>query len=143
MARPSAAPSLDDRMMPREHGAWGQLLAPLVTALAMGSLHARSGALALAALAAFVAHEPALIALGHRGGRAKVLRGAAAMRAMALRGGAAVGFAVAAHTVGGGMSPAPSLLALAMVALSMPFVLSRNERTTAGEVVLALSLIHI
>ncbi|MDE3154816.1 MAG: YwiC-like family protein, partial [Acidobacteriota bacterium] len=62
-------------MLPREHGAYGQLLFPLVTALALGRPGAAALALAAAAIAAFLAHEPLLVLLGQRGTRAARERG--------------------------------------------------------------------
>lgn len=57
--------------LPREHGAYGQLGFPLATALLVSG--ASSGALLLttAAVAAFLAHEPASVLLGLRGARVK------------------------------------------------------------------------
>ncbi len=127
-------------MLPREHGAWGQLLLPLATGLAMG--HATLDALgfALGAALAFVAHEPLLVALGHRGTRARTRLGALAWRRFALRGGAALAFGVAACVHGGRPALYAVGVALAMVALSAPFVVLKRERTLAGEVVLASTL---
>ena len=58
-------------MLPREHGAYGQLLLPLATALAIADVHISAILTATAALAAFVAHEPRVVLLGGRGARAK------------------------------------------------------------------------
>ena len=57
--------------LPREHGAYAQLAAPLLTTLVVAGASASSLALAAAALLAFLAHEPLLIVLGVRGARAK------------------------------------------------------------------------
>lgn len=132
--------SATPKMFPREHGAWGQLLTPLVTALAMGRGTVDALGFSLAAVLAFVAHEPLLVALGHRGGRARARFGALALRRTVVLGGAAVGVGVASCVHAGHDARLSTLVALAMVALSAPFVLSRNERTTAGETVLASTL---
>src|SRR5262245_28487506 len=58
-------------MLPREHGAYGQLLFPLVTALAVGWPTVAAYGLAVAGIALFVAHEPLLVVMGQRGVRAE------------------------------------------------------------------------
>jgi hypothetical protein len=58
-------------LFPKEHGAYGQVLFPLIAAFAVAG-HSTAGVLLAAAVAAgFLAHEPALVLLGHRGPRAK------------------------------------------------------------------------
>lgn len=57
--------------LPREHGAYAQLAAPLVTTLFVAGASASSIALAIACLVAFLAHESLLVVLGVRGPRAK------------------------------------------------------------------------
>jgi hypothetical protein len=57
--------------LPKEHGAYGQLTLPLVTALAAAGVSAGGLLLTVGAAAAFVAHEPAAILLGQRGVRAR------------------------------------------------------------------------
>src|SRR5512138_3779118 len=58
-------------MLPHEHGAWGQLAMPLLTAFAIGRPTAAALALAAAVVLAFLAHEPAIVLLGQRGRRAR------------------------------------------------------------------------
>lgn len=62
--------------LPREHGAYAQLAAPLLTSLLVAGPSTSSIALAAACLAAFLAHEPLLVVLGVRGPRAKREAGA-------------------------------------------------------------------
>jgi hypothetical protein len=58
-------------LLPKEHGAYGQLAFPLLTAFIVAGA-SRGGLLIAAALVAgFLAHEPAAILLGLRGARAK------------------------------------------------------------------------
>ena len=54
-------------LVPREHGAYGQLGLPLVVALMTGSGSGAAWLSALAALVLFFAHEPLLVVLGQRG----------------------------------------------------------------------------
>src|SRR5688572_9798586 len=57
-------------MLPREHGAYGQLLFPLTTALAIGRPGRAAFAWAAASALAFLAHEPLVVLAGLRGSRA-------------------------------------------------------------------------
>jgi hypothetical protein len=67
-------------MLPKEHGAYGQIAIPLLTAFLVAGVSV-AGLLVTAAVAAgFLAHEPAAILLGLRGARA-----ACALRQRAIR----------------------------------------------------------
>src|SRR4051812_49522750 len=88
-------------MLPREHGAYGQLLFPLVTALAVGRPRVVAWLLAASAVGAFLAHEPLLVLLGQRGARA----------ARAQRGQAAIWFGGTAVAAAGGGGGAGAMLA--------------------------------
>ena len=58
-------------LLPREHGAYVQLLAPLTLSfLLTGGGNVAAALFAGAAIVAFVANEPLLVLLGHRGKRA-------------------------------------------------------------------------
>jgi YwiC-like protein len=57
-------------VVPREHGAYGQLLFPMGTALAIGRPGTAALAWAGAAVLAFLAHEPVIVLLGQRGATA-------------------------------------------------------------------------
>ncbi|BDG08762.1 YwiC-like family protein [Anaeromyxobacter paludicola] len=127
-------------LFPREHGAYGQVLLPLVAGLAVGRPTVAAALLALAALTAFGAHEPLLVLAGLRGRRpAEEDRPRARVLLARLAGlTAALGLA--------GVALAPPE---ARVALAAPVVLgggvvllvaSRREKTLAGEVVVAAAL---
>jgi hypothetical protein len=59
-------------MLPREHGAYGQLVFPLVTSLVVTGVTWPSVLLSLACVAGFLAHEPLVVLLGHRGRRSQL-----------------------------------------------------------------------
>lgn len=127
-------------LWPREHGAWVQLLLPLLTALILAE-PSRSGVLlAIAALALFLAHEPLLVVLGHRGHRARRKEGARA-------GGLLLALVLCAGLAGVlGLVEAPSSVwaslaaPLVPAALVAPLVRKRRERSTPGEILAALAL---
>jgi hypothetical protein len=58
-------------MLPKEHGAYGQMAMPLVTSLVVAGASAPGLLLATAVVIAFLMHEPLVVLLGRRGGRAK------------------------------------------------------------------------
>ena len=81
-------------MAPREHGAYGQLFAPIGAALFSGHFSLASLAFAVAGMCAFYAHEPWLILNGQRGQRAaRELLGPAQLH-LAVLVGACLGFGV-------------------------------------------------
>ena len=127
-------------MLPREHGAYGQLLFPLATALAIGRPGAAALMLAAAAVFAFLAHEPLLILLGQRGRRAAQEQRPRAWRwfsTWAVAALACTALAIALMPVGAriGLSvPGGLTLVLGIV------IAARHERTTAGEILTALAL---
>src|SRR3954462_7035624 len=127
-------------MFPKEHGAYGQLLFPLVTALAVGRPRVVAWLLAASAVGVFLVHEPLLVLLGQRGARAaREQRSLAACwlggwgMASAICGVCAI--ALSAPEVRIALIP-PAALAAILVA----FIFMRHEHTTGGEVLSALAL---
>ena len=126
-------------MLPREHGAWAQLGLPMVTALALGP-SAAGALLALAAIGAFLAHEPVTVLLGHRGGRAKRERRGVALRMLVV----VIVVGLCALVCGLQLAKGPTLPSLALPvvlgAVTLGFVLARSEKTLAGEVLAAAAM---
>ena len=58
-------------LLPKEHGAYGQVSLPLLTAFLLAGVSAAGLLIAAATVAGFLAHEPAAVLLGLRGPRAK------------------------------------------------------------------------
>jgi hypothetical protein len=58
-------------LFPKEHGAYGQITFPILTALLVAGVSTPGLLFATAVLAGFLAHEPAAILVGARGARAK------------------------------------------------------------------------
>jgi YwiC-like protein len=112
----------------------------LTTALAIGRPGAGAFALAAAGVAAFLAHEPLLVLIGHRGARvARAERG----RAWAWLG------ATGAVALGSGGVALANIGPPARVALALPVgcavvaamaLAARREHTAAGEIVAAVAL---
>lgn len=137
---PTDVPGRPRSLLPREHGAYGQLALPLCTALACVAPSLAGVCFATASVLAFLAHEPLLVALGQRGPRATREDGPRARRLLALLGGGALATGVAALL----LAPNPARLAVAapvlLGALLGLFIAKKQERTNAGEVVAGVAL---
>ncbi len=120
-------------LLPREHGAYAELAFPLATGLGLAHPRLPTLALALAAVALFLAHEPVAILLGARGRRlrSQLGRRARAWGALLLVTGTALGAAATA------LDPTavwPGLLYPALPALALlPLVRAGQQKTFPGE----------
>jgi len=137
---PTIPPGQEPSLLPREHGAWGQLAMPILTGLALGAPGAPALLLAAAFVIAFLAHEPLLVVLGQRGFRLRDAQAARAVRrtvVLAVAGGAAgvLGLLLAPPSARTAVL-APAALGVAAFAL----VSLRLERTTGGEILVATAL---
>lgn len=127
-------------LLPREHGAYVQLLAPLVLAIAVTRGNLAAWLLVLAACAAFVANEPLLVLLGHRGKRAHDQDHARAVWMLAVF----ATLAAAAGITGLVLAP-PSARAMAGL-VAVPTLLLvvlgwfRKQRTLVGEAIAVIAL---
>lgn len=126
-------------LWPKEHGAYGQVALPLVTAF--GVAGASPGGLLVAAtvVAAFLVHEPTAVVLGLRGPRAKRQLATEAMRWLAV----GVAFAAASGLAAVLVMPAPrrwSILIAVAPALFLAAALVRGqEKTWYGELAASLA----
>lgn len=138
MDAPPQAPARS--LTPREHGAWGQLGVPLLTALALARPTLAAVAWATAAVLIFLAHEPFLVALGHRGPRALREDGARARRRLI----ALCAPGVILGVTGLAMAPPDARIALALPlmlgAAVTAFIFRDAERSIPGETVAAAAL---
>ena len=126
-------------LWPREHGAYAQLAAPLAAALAARVPTLPGTLLAVAACAGFLAHEPLLVVLGHRGSRRRELDGARARFRLAITASVASLAGVV------GLVLAPDALAIAgAVAAAAAFVIAlawrRAVHSLGGELAAAFAL---
>lgn len=128
-------------LAPKEHGAWGQLFAPLAVALGLGRPGFVAWGLAIAVVAVFMAHEPLLVVLGQRGTRAARETSVPAKRRLAMMLGAALVFGCVALAGGSWVvrSAAGVSVALLLVAV-FGFLVRGQERSTFGELWIASTL---
>ncbi len=127
-------------LWPREHGAYAQLAAPLVAALLLRVPTMAAGLFTVAAVCAFLANEPLLVALGHRGRRLRDSDGARARRRLVVLG------AMALLCGGLGLALVETVtlqlaaLTMAPVALLLVLAWRRGQHSLSGEVVAAIAL---
>jgi hypothetical protein len=113
---------------------------PLLTALLVAGATPAAWLLGTATILGFLAHEPVLVLIGHRGFRAREEAGQRARRRVGLL------LAGAASTGVAGLWLAPALarwslvLPLALTAAVAGFVLARLERTIPGELTVVSAL---
>ena len=127
-------------LWPREHGAYFQLGVPLITALALRTPAPAAMAMSAAAVLAFLANEPLLVLLGHRGLRLREQAGGRARRRLAVLATSAVALGV----LGLALAPRPALGMAAIVAVPVAALLAlawrKAQHTAAGELVAAVAL---
>lgn len=127
-------------LIPHEHGAYGQIALPVLTGLLLGRPGAAALLLAAAALVGFLAYEPALVASGHRGRRAREVDGRRALRWMAALGGACLALGLAGFALASPAARLASLFPPGLAAVVALLVAADLERTAFGEVMVAVAL---
>ena len=131
------------KMIPREHGAYAELLFPIVTVFLGGSLTTSTWLLAIGAIASFVANEPLLVLFGQRGTRTKREESDRAKRALLIfllvAFGAGIAGLVLAPTVVQYAVGVPLLLGAGLVMLAVQGL----ERSMMGEISAAATLSSI
>ena len=131
------------KMVPREHGAYAELLFPIVTVFLGGAPTTATWLLAIGAIAAFLANEPLLVLFGQRGTRMQREESDRAKRALLIFCLVAFGAGVAGLI----LSPAPVQVAVAVplllgVTLVM-LAIQGLERSMVGEGLAAATLSSI
>jgi hypothetical protein len=127
-------------MIPREHGAYAELLFPIITVFLGGLPTTSTWLLGFAAIACFLANEPLLIVVGQRGSRAKREEGDRAQRALLVL----TSFALVAGISGLVLAPRPAqftvVLPLLMGATLVMLAIQGLERSLFGEALAAAAL---
>lgn len=128
------------KMVPREHGAYAELLFPMVTVFLAGSPTMATVLLAIGGIAAFLANEPLLVLVGERGTRLQRTESDRAKRALLVFSLFAVGAGVAGFL----MAPRPARLAVILPMLLggglFLIAVQRLERSAFGEGLAAAAL---
>jgi YwiC-like protein len=127
-------------LWPREHGAYAQLAAPLVAALASRAPTLAAWLLAIGAISVFLANEPLLVVLGHRGERMRAADGSRARTRLLWLGSAAAISGVSGIVLGGSrvVEIAACTAVPALVLLGLAY--RRVQHSITGEIVAAVAL---
>lgn len=139
--RPRSSDKRSSRwLLPREHGAYAEVLFPLLTVFCLGKATIASLGLCLAVVTGFLAHEPLQVLLGARGGvlqrewRRRARGQGALLLTLSITGGA-LGLYRAEPSV---FLAAAALLPA--VALVLGLSLAGREKSLLGELLVALLL---
>lgn len=126
-------------LLPKEHGAYGQVAFPLLTTMAVAGVTLPASLLAVAVIAVFLAHEPLVVLLGFRGQRARREQAGAARVWLGVWGAA---FVVAAAIAFFSLPVARQWAVLVPLVPAIPAawaVLAGREKTSLAEVAVSLA----
>lgn len=126
-------------LWPREHGAYFQLGVPLATACLARAPTLATFALTAGAALAFLAYEPLLVVLGHRGPRRKAADGDRARARFGLLAGGAAILGISGLVLAPSARVAATIIAVPTIAM-LAFVWRRAVHNVAGELVAAVAL---
>lgn len=130
----------DRRMIPREHGAYAELLFPIVTVFLGGAPTTSTWLLAIGVIAAFLANEPLLIVVGQRGTRVKREEGSRAQRALLVFTMVALAAGIAGLLLAPRAAQLTILLPLLLGASLVMLAIQGLERSLFGEGLAAATL---
>jgi hypothetical protein len=128
------------RMIPREHGAYAELLFPIAAVLLGGRPTGSTWLLAIGAVAAFLANEPLLVLVGQRGTRMKREEGERAKRALLIFTMVALGAGIAGLLMAPRAAQVSVLLPLLMGGTLIMLAIQGLERSVFGEALAAATL---
>jgi hypothetical protein len=138
--QPGRPQSRQSSLVPREHGVYAEVGFPILTALWIGGLSRGGVCFAIAVIAAFLVHEPVLVLLGRRGGRAKREVGDRARRHLIILSL----IALTAGVIGLWHATTPvriAFIVLVPVAVPLAFLIAtKQEKTLSGECLIAFIL---
>ncbi|MGB7343569.1 MAG: YwiC-like family protein [Pirellulaceae bacterium] len=120
------------KLKPKEHGAYAILGIPIVTSLLIAGISVPGVCVAIASATGFLAHEPLLVAWGHRGSRAQRTTPAAMQRLSTL-----IAITIASGSVALVTGSIPVRLALlgclVLATSSFALAVAGNHRTLGGQ----------
>ena len=128
------------RMIPREHGAYAELLFPIVTVFLGGRPTTATWLLAVGAIAAFLANEPLLVLVGQRGTRMKREESERAKRALLVFSLVALGAGLAGLLLAPRAAQISVVLPLLLGGTLVMLAIQGLERSVFGEVLAATAL---
>lgn len=127
-------------MIPREHGAYAELLFPIVSVFLGGAPTTSTWLFAVGAIACFLSNEPLLVLVGQRGTRAKREAGPRAKRAILILFLLAVAAGVGGIILASRPARLSLILPLLLGATLVMLAIQGLERSVFGEVLAATTL---
>jgi hypothetical protein len=126
-------------LVPREHGAYGQLAFPLITSFLVAGVSTVSLLIAASVVAGFLAHEPLLVLIGRRGARAQRHQRRQAITALVVEGTVAAAAGVSALVLAPPTVRWSLLLPLVPAVCLAIAIVIEHEKRAFGEVAAALT----
>jgi hypothetical protein len=130
-------------LLPREHGAYGQVTFPLLTALIVAGPTAAGLCVGAAAVMGFLAHEPLLVLLGRRGVRARAEQERAARLRFAVTGAIALVAGVLAALALPADARWSLLLPVVPAGVLLVAIAAQSEKSILGEAAAAVAFSSI
>ncbi len=127
-------------LLPREHGAYAEVVFPVLTGLTLGSTSPAAICFAIAAVAFFLAHEPIAVIMGRRGGRAMVAWGGKARGRIVSLASLGTTCGIAAMVFASREGRLAALAPLVGGAILLPAFLSGRLKTLAAEILVIAAL---
>jgi hypothetical protein len=128
------------KMIPREHGAYAELLFPMTAVFLGGSPTTSSLLLAIATIACFIMNEPLLVLFGQRGARMQREQGGRARRALVLSMLVAIGAGISGLWLAPQHAQYAVVLPLLLGVGVMMMAIEGLERSGMGETMAAAAL---
>ena len=126
-------------MIPREHGAYSQMVLPLVTSFVVAGVTLPALLAGLAVVLGFLAHEPLMLLLGRRGVRAGAEAAPRAKRALAVSGLSTIVVGLAAVTLAPPGVRVWFVLPAVPAAVVAAGLFTRREKSAPAEIAVALA----
>ncbi|HEY7190670.1 MAG TPA: YwiC-like family protein [Vicinamibacterales bacterium] len=126
-------------ILPREHGAYGQLAFPILTSFFVAGVSAPALLIAVGVSASFLAHEPLLVVLGRRGARARRDQHRQAVAALVAEGAVAALAGVLALVLAPANVRWSLIVPLGAASLLAMAIAIEHEKRALGEVAAALT----
>ena len=126
-------------MLPREHGAYSQMVLPLVTTFFVCGVTLPAALTGVAVLLGFLAHEPLMVLLGRRGPRVRAEGERRARSTLTIIGLAMIAVAVAAVALAAPAARPWFTLPLVPATVVAVGVLRKQEKSGPAEIAVALA----
>jgi YwiC-like protein len=126
-------------MLPREHGAYSQMVLPLVTTFLVSGVTLAAALTGVAVVLGFLAHEPLMVLLGRRGARVRTESAGRARSVLMMIGAAMTVVGIAAVVLAPPAARPWFILPLVPAMVVAAGVLRKHEKSGPAEIAVALA----